>query len=515
METPPASGSGVIRAPDFNIQQRTGPKLLRTVAKKHNISSTKSLVAAYNAATDENERAVLLRWLRKYGEGSIDCLKPEVVLEYAELAKVAHVSEQDAKVLRKLVYGLGSLIRPGVFLDEDVASALFSALTWVDSAVYDDPAQLVVLANKLLFSLSSEPRLTKRNLARYEANFLALHQVFFHLHSIGRGDLLEEEKKNFRRAVAEKRDEMKLSIEHYPVFFHFELIQQAIERLEIEDAPSHLTQAKRHAVSGLYGGMHVFHFLRKLAGGDIDPASIEDAYRKVRTAIDTAGVSEREWYDLLQILTASRVRALKEEKKREVFSLACDAAMEGQRRTRREDEQKALRFGIIQEMKLLASEKDSSHGCREEATKKLVELATNHAISENWIIDADILIAISDALHVIHITGEQNQETVEALRTIQQSCDERAKVTFTAWLDGNTIEEKLQIQCQEDTDDEHEDLFAKTGAALGYRHPCTVCSNIEGLKETYLHDNFATVSASLALFRPNLNCILVEGAFLV
>ena len=496
-KAPSASESGANpHLPDSSIQGRNASRLLRAVAKKHNISSTKSLVAAYNAATDENERAVLLGWLRKYGEGSIDCLKPEVVLEYSELAKVAHVSEQDAKVLRKLVYGLGSLIQRDEFLDENVAKALLSALTWVDATAYGDPAQLIILARRLLLSLSSEPRLHRHNFAKYEANFLELHQVFFLLQSIGRDHVLEQEKRELRQAVTQKRDLMELSVVYYPVFFHFELIQQAVERLEIEDAPSRLTQVTRRAAAGIYGGMHVFHFLRKLAGGDIEPTSIEDAYRKGQAAIANAGVLEREWYDILQMLTEARLRALKEERKCELLTLAYDAAMEGQRKTTREDYQKALRFGIVQEMSLLASDRDSRQDARRKATTKLVELATNQAISEKWIHDADILTLILDALHMIHSMGEQKQEIAESLRKIQQSCDEHAKVTLTIWLDGNTVEEKLLMQRQEVRNEHHEDLFAKIRAIVGYLDLSIVRSKIEDLKKTYLHDNFATVSAS-------------------
>ena len=251
------------------------------------------------------------------------------------------------------MYALASRIRPGEFLNENVAKALLNALTWVDATVYDDPAQLIVLAKKLLFSLSSDLRLTKHNFAKYEANFLALHHVFLLLHSIGRGYLLEEEKKELRRVVAQKKEEMKLSIAYYPVFFHFELIQQAVERLEIENAPSRSAQVTRYAASGLYGGMHVFHFLRKLAGGDIDPTSVEDAYRKGRAAIANLGVLEHEWYDILQILTAARLSALKEEKKCELLALAYNVTIEGQRKTRRANDQKTLRFGIVHEMRLL------------------------------------------------------------------------------------------------------------------------------------------------------------------
>ena len=498
---PSASESGGNpRLSDSNIQERNASKLLRAVVKKHNVVSTTSLVAAYNATTVTKERAVLLNWLLKYSEAKEDSLKPKSVLEYSELARVDHVSEQDAKALRNLVYDLGSRIHPDEFLDENVAKALLSALTWVDATVYDDLAQLIVLAKKLLFSLSSEPRLNKHNFAKYEPNFLALHRVFFLLQSIGRGYVLEKEKRDLRQAVAQKRDLMELSVLYYPVFFHFELIQQAVERLEIEDAPSRLTKAARYTTSGLYGGMHVFHCLRKLAGGDIDPASIEDAYRKGRAAIAKAGVLEQEWYDILQILTAARISALKEEKKHELLALAYDTAMEGQRKATRGNNQKALRFGIVQEMRLLASDEGSSQDGRKKATIKLVELATNQAILENWICDADILTAIFEALYAIHKMGEQNEETAEAFEKIKQSCDEPAKETFTAWLDGNTVDEKLKVQRQEQADDEHEDLFAKTGAAVRYLHPHTIRSNTEDLKETYLNDNFATVSASLTMF---------------
>ena len=493
---PSGSGSGGrVHMQNFNVLKRTGPMLLRAVAKKRNIVSTKSLVTAYNTTTDANERAVLRDWLRKYGERRNECLKPKAVLEYAELAKVANVSEQDAEGLKELIRGLGSQVLPGEFLDEEYAKALLSALTWVDAGVHDDIAQLTDLAFDLLRSLSSRPRLTEQNFHKYEATFLCINQVFILLQSIGRGHLLEQEKKEFRQVIVQKREEMERSIAYYPVAFHFELIQQAVERLEIEDAPSRLTKTKRYAASGLYGGMHVLHFLRKLAGGDVDPASMEDAYRRGRAAIANAGVWEREWYDILQLLTAARLGTLKEENKCELLALAYDAAMEGQRKTTTVNHQKALRFGIVQEMRLLTSDRDSSYDGRKMATDKLIEMATDQGISENWIHDADILTAILDALHLVYLTGEEKQETAETLHKIQQSCDERAIGTLTVWLDGNTIEEKLQMQRQKHTGNEHGDLFAATGAAVGYLHPSTIRSNVEDLKRTYLHDNFATVSA--------------------
>ena len=273
----------------------------------------------------------------------------------------------------------------------------------------------MVLAMDLVSSLSCRPRLTKKNFSEHEATFLALHQTLFILHTMGPGSLIEGEKKDLRRAVAKKKEEMTHSIAHYPVHFSFQLIQQAVERLEIEDAPSRLTKAKRYTATGLYGGMHLLHFLRRLVVGDIDPMTIEDAYRKSQEAIANAGVSERQWYDLLEILTAARLCALKTEAKIELFIKSFEVVVEGESKTRQKEEQKALRYGIIQEVQILASQ-GFSDDVRKEATTKLIDLATNYAVVEGWIDDADLLNATFNAVHEIHVLGEYEPRTAEALR---------------------------------------------------------------------------------------------------
>ena len=482
--------------PDLNIQQRYHSKLLRALARKHDIVSTKSLVAAYNATTDENERSVLLVWLREYGQRSDECLEANAVLEFVELAKIAPVFEQDADILRQLVYALHSRIRPDEFLDEFTAKALLSALTWVNPTVYD-AEQLTDLTFALVSSLSSVPTLTKQNFLEYEANFLGLHQAFFLLHSIGRGDLLEEEKNMFRIVVAQKKEEMELSSTYCPVSFHFEIIQQAVERIETEDSPSDLAQVTRQYVRGGVRSLtHIFHVLRNVVNFDIEPEAIEDGQSKPsRRLRATMGTLARGWYDVLQILTSARILAVNEKTSDlSALTYCYDATIEEQRKTRKKSDQKALRFGIIQEMRLLASSKDSSDDLCKDATRKLVDLATSQAILENWIDDADILTAILDALYEIHSVGDQNEEAANALRKIQQSSDKRGERTLTNWLDGKTMEEKLQMQRPEVTNEKHEDMFTKIGADIGYLNPSIIRSNIENLKRTYLHDNFATVS---------------------
>ena len=160
------------------VKERHDPNLLRAVAYKRNIDSTKSLVTAYNAATAEDKRAVLLGWLCKYHERSADCLTPRAVIDYAELANIAPRSTKEKDILKDLISDLTSCICEGSFLPPSFAAALYSALVHVIPFAYDDVQQLVAVARKLLGTLSGEPRLTRRTFAKHEATFLALQQIF-------------------------------------------------------------------------------------------------------------------------------------------------------------------------------------------------------------------------------------------------------------------------------------------------------------------------------------------------
>ena len=105
--------------PDLHVRELDNPKLLRAVAKKYNIESTKSLVAAYNATTDKDERGVLLRWLRQYIRQKDELSRPENLLEFAELAKVIPLTTKDEDLLRGTVYLFRTYLQHGEFLEKD------------------------------------------------------------------------------------------------------------------------------------------------------------------------------------------------------------------------------------------------------------------------------------------------------------------------------------------------------------------------------------------------------------
>ena len=489
----PASGIGgspVIE--DSTVEGCYDPRLLRAVVVKYKIDSTKSLVAAYNLTDDEDERAVLLGWLCMYGERSEECLTPKSVLEYSELANIAPRSEHDKSILKNVVYTLCSCLCQREFLDPDFAVALHRTLVLVHSSAYGCVADLMMLAAKLLGSLSPQPKLERGNFARYEATFLALQQTFSVLNRINRNNIYEKEKQDLRRSIAAKEKELELSCKYYPVDFHFKAFQQAVERLELEDVPSHPTQALRCVTDGLCTFFHVFHCVRNLARCDVDPIALQDVYRQCRAFIVDIRVPKKEWFDSFQSLMDARVEASKDETKLELFESRYGIAMENQRKTKKGEDLKALRYGIIQELGILANE-GQSENTRKHATMKLVDLATHHFVDEGWIDDVGVLIALLDALHKLHKTGQCAEDTARALNVLHHSCESSAKEVLMEWLDGNSMEDKLRARSLQRHVVEHRHLCIKIGRDVGYIPLTPVDLKGKGLRTRYMRNDFAMV----------------------
>ena len=474
------------------IEERYNPKLLRAVAKKHNVDSTKSLVAAYNATTHEDERAVLLGWLRKYHERQEVCLAPKAVLEYAELVNVAPRSTSEKDIVKNLIRDLSSCICEGKFPTPNLAAALHRALVHIDPSSFDDAEQLVVVARRLLASLTREPKLTGRTLPEHEATFLALHQTFFLLRQANQKRIDEEEKQELRRAIAEKEEAMRLSCKHYPVSFHFRALRQAAERLKDEDASSSVAQMKRCLICGLCGSVHVFRFLRDLARCDVDPTALADAYERNRVAMADMGVAKRPWFDTLRVLMARRLDASKDETKLESFEASYDAAMCHQRGMKNGEDLKALRYGIIRELGVLARE-GLPESVRKAATIKLVDLAKDQAVREGWGGDVDILVALLDVVRELQGIGQCDEDIKNALLALHQSCTGLAQGASAEWLGGSSIEDKTATRCPRTPDAEHDCLCTKIGRDVGYIPLAIVNSKEEELRKRYLRADFATV----------------------
>ena len=501
---PSASESGnELTSRNVETEERYGRILLRTVVKKHNIDSTKSLVAAYNATTDEAERAVLVGWLRNYHERSEDCLAPEAVLEYAELANVVPRSTSEANILKKLIRDLCSSISEGEFLKPKFAAAIHRALVCINPSVYDGAKQLVVVARKLLGSLSATPNLDRENFSEHKWTFLTLQQTLFLLNAVNQNKIRKEEKQALSRTIAEKERTMKLSCKLYSVDLHFQVLRHEVERLK-EDASSQVAcedtstrdaQTRQHVLDGLRGFVRVFHSFRNRARGDIDPTVHEDSSERNQVSVvEMSKMSKRPWFDSLWDLMAARLKATKDEINLVAFESAYSSTIANQQKIENGEELKALRFGIIDELGMLAIE-GSSERTRREATIMLSDLATQQAVGEGWIDDDDILMALLDVIYDVHrYTGQGNETTREALEALHQSCEGSTRDALMEWLDGNSLEDKLRAGSLQGIVPEHEELLTKIGRDVGYIPLAVMNAHQEELRQRYLHSDFATVS---------------------
>ena len=462
------------------------PRLLRTVVEKYSIESTKSLVAAYNVATDKDELAVLLGWLCKYHERREDCLMPKTVLEYAELANIVPRSTSEEDIMKNLVGDLCSCVSEGEFLTPNIAAALHRTLVRsVNPSASGGVAQLVAIARKLIGSLSATPTIRRENFTDHEASFLALQTLFLLLVSNQDG-IEQEEKKELRQVVAEKERALEKSCKYYPVKFHLQALRQAVERIKARDS-SFIAEAVSYIACGFCEFAHVIHFLRMMITSGIDPAGVVSTCGRRRHFTVDVRVAKRLWFDLFRNLMAARLEASKDETKLDLFWSTCDIAIENRRRIKNGEDLKALRFGVVHELGLLAI-KGSSESTRIKATIRLSELATGKAIREGWIDDDDILIALLDVIYEVHKAGKCNEKTKEALVALHQSCEGSARYVMMAWLDGKSMEDKLRARSPLAAQLKHKDLFVKTRKDVGYTPPTR-----KDLIKTYLQDDFTTV----------------------
>ena len=330
----PRTGSGPTSELS-GIGKSDDDKLLRSLAKKHNIDSITSLVVAYNATTDKDERAVLFGWLCSYSKRSEACLDTESALGYSELARIHPRSIQDKEVLRNVVRKLCSFFCGGAFLEPNCADALHRALVHIDPSAYQSVSELLEVAKVLLNGFSAIPTLRQENFSDYEALFLALHQTIFALHN--QKDIYEKEKHELRREIAEKERMLELSCKYYPVRLHFTTLRQAVERLNLnlEAVSPHLAQAKLCLSCGLCGFLDIFHFFRRLVAGDIECTPVLRAIERGRAAVDNMGVIKREWYDSLRDLMIKRHQVLKSETEIGSLANAYDVVMKKERETKK------------------------------------------------------------------------------------------------------------------------------------------------------------------------------------
>ena len=506
------NGSGPEVRPAGQSDNVSDEKKLRALVREKSIDSTASLVRAYNgSATGETEH-LLHKFLFIYCAKKEQYINPNTVIEYAELCKIKPRTDDDRELLHEVVLALTGRIPVGEFAAESVAEALYRSLLWTPPAIIqEDLTGLTALADKLTASLHPTPRLTEANFPSHEATFEALHEVFVLMQRTANKRVTVEQKKRFQSSLRAKRSSMGDSCKHYPVQYYFRLIEQSIQRLELDEEPSPILKAIHCLYIITCGFLHISHAVKQILKLDIDPSQLKALPGNLKELVADIDVAERQWYDLLQALSVAGKKTVEDHQKLEIFEESYKTVEATVWKMRRNEDGKALLFGLMQELRHLSLAQGSAE-VSASGSSKLFALA--EAVSNSvWVKDKDIVEALLRCLHAVRSRGNDAEAALRFSQRLIDSVKSNAvSKAVREWTGDKSLEEKLREAVHSPPEPTGQ-LFHAMSREIDLVPLEEAHSNIERLRILYQSKRFATVRL-LSLFLI-VESVYVEDAFSV
>ena len=478
---PPAERRDVVPARSSSLTEFEKAKKLRLLSRKHKTMDTPSLVKAYNDETGKTEQQLLAAWIHRYGELENKDHISDAIRELAELTKMNPRTDQDY-ILHKFIYNeIRNRLKQNRYPDRNVGKALHEALLWTHSDHFLNES-LPKLTQNILSTLSASPQMYNAVFEDYEATFLALRQSIVRLRERSSSTLSWTAWQALRRTIREKRQTLKNSLKYYPVSFHFSLIEQGIESLDVIDRPfvAQLLQC---------AGCSSCSLTRLLRG-----SSASNSHRDASSMRRGTSAKSSQWYHLYCKLEEARLKTLRSGTDAKMFLPDYEELMDSQGAMEEGESRTALRFGIIHELCQL-----SLHGTdrvRSEMTEKLLELSKREVeVGHDWIKERVIFEALLEAVYRVHKKGNLRNETEKALRDLTAINSPLQEEVRVEWLGSATVEDKIRMQADEMTATWQRSLFGEIARQVGYIPFAVIRKNIEGLKDAYKTHSFTTVRA--------------------
>ena len=456
-------------------------KMSRKLSRMHSIVDTPSLVKAYNDEPEKTKQQILAEWIYRYREIQDKSQISDAIRELAELTKIKPRADQDLSLLRFIFGEIRDRLKPRGYPEKNVGKALYEALLWTHPDHFLNES-LTKMTQNVLSSLSSSPQMYNTIFEDYEATFLSLRQAIVRLRDLSHAEVSWTDWQALRKTVKEKRQTLMSSFKYYPVSFHFNIIEQGIECLDVTDLPfvaQLLNCASCDSCS-----------LMKLVRG----SSSSNAHGDASFSRRGMGANSAQWYQLYCELEDARLKTLRNKTDAVKFLRKYDELKKRQETIVKGESRTALRFGIIHELCQL-----SLHGTddvRQETTMKLLELSSTDVRNNDWINERVIFEALLEAVYRVHKKGNLRRETAEALREMTKMESPLQQEVVVEWLGSVTVEDKLRMQDDEMTATWQRNLlFNAIARQVGYIPFAVIRKNIEGLKKAYTSDSFTTVRA--------------------
>ena len=445
-----AHGGGRPRRVALSAARRASLARPRLLSTERRICCTHRLVRIYNNTANTREREVLGRWLSSLVAvfGKLDSYqKAEVAEELAHLANVEARSARDRKLVLRVVSALGEATTDNACA-ETIAEALSRVLASLDVTVFEgDPATLLRLAATLTVTLRSCVVQTRQTFRGHRPALVALYQACTLIQRVAPAlpacNYLKEKQDGLLQGLKIFGD-----APYYPFRFYAILIEQCIHRMTKGDETSALFQAMQRLATGTVGVLDFYRGVRQ-----VDPSAVSKGIQKLRTACADDRLRRKLWFDWLQTLSSAAMLCLTDPEKFELFLSGLEHTLEYQSCLSDEEECKAVRFGIVNELTAVATAADSAV-VRRKAMFEFQYLATCRALSEGWNEDPEIYEGLLDAASKIFRQGEFGEYMKPVLETLTSSLKSHLRQTIRSWLGNKTLEHKLRSLLEEEEEEE-------------------------------------------------------------
>ena len=384
------------------------------------INSTATLVAAYNTSEVDEERDVLFSRLEKYAEWFEEHmhrhLQDGMLEEYAQLAGIMLRGNRDRKLLMRVLSSLGERAYQKRHTEPAVILAIAQFLQTVDENVFSGAsADLLDLTDDLLAKLNPRKNdFSKGNHNTHCAILFALHQTMLALQRISPHELDPNDEGGVYCQFKDKLQKILQRSMYYPTRFQALIVEENLRRLA-SDAPG-IASARtgRRLLSGLSGFGYVCRAVRAVLVADIDPEAIEMAYQLLKAACSSNSIQNSSWFECLSHLNEAVLVSVQDEEKLDALTKCTESILAALRQMRDLQDQKALLYGMICQLRVLALEGETSE-LRRSASQELMYVGTQCVACEGWDKESDIIETLLQALRDVHLKGENRELTEPAL----------------------------------------------------------------------------------------------------
>ncbi|MCG8340990.1 MAG: ankyrin repeat domain-containing protein, partial [Cytophagales bacterium] len=268
----------------------------------------------------------------------------------------------------------------------------------------------------------------KNTYPTHRSTLCALHQALVLIKLIAPSQWDPTQEEGLYNRFKAQIQAISASTAYYPIHYHALLLEQSLQRLErSKDLSEEIFRRVVHGIKAmfyLYQGAPFPHSSKP----NLD--YLLEGFKNLKAAFACEGIEVKPWYACLLDLGNATLLSLKYPDKYGDFEECLQSLKEKEASMQNEQDRKALRFGIVQQLRLLAL-----HGPTGEVRKQSIQWLEDLTKPEAWAGDKEVMEGLLDGLAaiVVHSQGEEKKQAEGALESLTSPLREVPASRFLPW----------------------------------------------------------------------------------